>query len=198
MVQSEEPPKDEPANEQLATDRELLTILVSEQIREAEVRDIQIETQQQRKPTPPPTPPLAPAPAPAPELAPETAPETAPEPVLILSPVLAPAEPPHSPPRSRTSTLSSIDETVERKRGQKESAGRARARAEVWKPSASDLGVNDIDAWDIAILAQLLETPEVVTEDEHVATSCAPPSAEVLVAEELTTVKLVLALIKFN
>ena len=161
LVTSEEPPTEEPANEQLATERDLLTSLVSEQIREAEVREIQIELQQKQKPTPTPSP--APTPAPVPE----------------------PAE----PSRSHTSSLSSIDETVERRRGQKESAGRARARAEVWKPNLSELGIKDTDAWDIAILAQLLETPEVLTEDEQIAVSCAPPSAEI--REEPTTALLV-------
>ena len=160
LVNSEEPPTEEPANEQLATERDDLTSLVREQIREAEVREIQIELQQKQKPTPTPSP--APAPEPIPELAPVTEPA-----------------PPHSPPRSHTSSLSSIDETVERRRGQKESAGRARARAEVWKPNVSELGIKDADAWDIAILAQLLETPEVFTEDEQIAVSCAPPSAEI-------------------
>lgn len=92
---------------------------------------------------------------------------------VLLSTPAPPPEEPHSPLHSRSSSLSSVNEEVMLKRRQKESA--ARTRIAVWKPELASSAADAPD--DLSILAQLLETPDLLRTDEQMAACCPPPAA---------------------
>lgn len=169
----EPPPAEEATNEQLAAEKELVE-------REVAARELQRVTVQQGPEAELEAEPLTSSPLPPPYPGPGlVSVSLAEEPLALVA-------------HSQTNSLDSIDEFATRRSAQKESA--AITRKAIWKPVASELGLTaqqGADADEFDLLAQLLETPEVLTSQQQMATSCqmAPSGAEV--QEEPMTVQLV-------